>query len=281
MARRDARRPSRATIIILVLVSITLLTLDFRGGGELDGVRDGALDILSPVRSFGDTVASPFQDAWSGAFRVDDLEAEVAALRAQVEELEAAALLAEEDLRELEQVRELSGLTEPLALGSTEARVIDNPMSDFERTVEIDAGSSDGIAEGMPVVAPGGLIGRVVQVSGERALVQLLTDGQFGVGVRLSRSGATGVAEGQGRTTPLRIDLLADDVTVVPGETVLTSGQEGSAFPAGLVIGTVIDAAVDDIDGQLDVDVAPAQDLNRLDVVSVLHWPIETDSEFR
>lgn len=151
--------------------------------------------------------------------------------------------------------------------------MIDAPISDFERTIEIDVGTGDGIDEGMPVLGPGGLVGRVVQATGSRARVQLLSDGNFGAGVRLTRSGETGVAVGRGRTEPLEIELLDVATVVIPGETVTTSGQEGSAFPPGLLVGTVGDAEIDTVDGVLRVTLVPAADLNRLDVVSVVVWP--------
>ncbi|MEM9033137.1 MAG: rod shape-determining protein MreC [Actinomycetota bacterium] len=262
-----------------MLASITLLTLDFRGDtGALDGVRDGALDALAPVRRLADGATQPVRNAWNGAFDYDDVRAENAELRARIEELESEELLVAELQRELDEARALLEVTGDLELATVGARVIDAPISDFERNIEIDVGTGDGIAEGMPVLGPGGLVGRVVQVTGSQARVQLLSDGNFGVGVRLTRSGETGVAVGRGRTQPLEIELLDVATVVIPGETVTTSGQEGSAFPPGLLVGTVSDAVVDTVDGVLRVTLVPAADLNRLDVVSVVLWPPPTDA---
>ena len=274
VARRASQRPSRTTIIVLVLASVTLITIDFRGdAGPLEGLRDGALDVLSPARDLFDSATDPISDAWNGAFNFDEIEQENAELRARVEELEAEALLFAALQRELDEARELIGVTDGLDLDTVTARVIDAPISDFERTIELDVGTDDGVDEDMPVLGPGGLVGRVVQATGGRSRVQLLTDGTFGVGVRLSRSGETGAAVGRGRSDPLEIELVDISTVVIPGETVTTSGQEGSAFPPGLLVGTVTSAEVDEIDGVLRVSLAPAADLNRLDVVSVLRWP--------
>lgn len=280
VARRASQRPSRTTIIVLVLASITLITIDFRGdAGPLDGLRDGALDLLSPARDLFDSATDPISDAWNGAFNFDEVEQENAELRARVEELEADALLTAELQRELAEARDLIGVTDGLDLETVTARVIDAPISDFERTIELDVGTDDGVDDDMPVLGPGGLVGRVVQATGGRSRVQLLTDGTFGVGVRLSRSGETGAAVGRGRSDPLEIELVDISTVVIPGETVTTSGQEGSAFPPGLLIGTVTSAEVDQIDGVLRVSLAPAADLNRLDVVSVLRWPPASEPE--
>ena len=274
VARRASQRPSRTTIIVLVLASITLITIDFRGdAGPLEGLRDGALDVLSPARGLVDGATEPVRDAWNGAFNYDEVEQENAELRARVEELEADALLVAALHRELGAARELIGVTEDLDLQTVTARVIDAPISDFERTIELDVGTDDGVFDDMPVLGPGGLVGRTVQTTGGRSRVQLLTDGTFGVGVRLSRSGETGAAVGRGRSDPLEIELVDISTVVIPGETVTTSGQEGSAFPPGLLVGTVTTAEVDEIDGVRRVSLAPAADLNRLDIVTVLRWP--------
>ncbi len=258
---------------MLVLASVTFLTLDFRGDdGVLSGVRDGVLGIVAPIRGGVEWATSPVADAWGGAFGYDDLERENEALRAQVQELEREVLLAAEQRRRLDVLERLDAITAGSDVPGVDASVVDAPVIDFERTVELDVGADAGIAEGMPVVGPGGLIGRVTQVSGERSRAQLLTDATFAAGVRLSRSGETGVAQGRGRAEPLRVELLASDTPVIPGETVTTSGLAGSTFPAGLLVGTVTRASFDDLDDLLVVEVVPAADLNRLDIVSVLLW---------
>ena len=263
---------------MLVLASITLITIDFRGdAGPLEGLRDGALEVLSPARDLFDSATDPISDAWNGAFNFDEIEQENAELRARVEELEADALLTAELQRELAEARDLIGVTDGLDVDTVTARVIDAPISDFERTIELDVGTDDGVDDDMPVIGPGGLVGRVVQATGGRSRVQLLTDGTFGVGVRLSRSGETGAAVGRGRSDPLEIELVDISTVVIPGETVTTSGQEGSTFPPGLLVGTVTSAEVDQVDGILRVSLAPAADLNRLDVVSVRRWPPASD----
>jgi rod shape-determining protein MreC len=273
-ASRDLRRrrPARGRVrlILLLITALALITIDFRGEGA-GGPRDGVLDALGPVRSVVEWVASPFQNAWRGITDYDELQADNARLRAELAEqtgetLEVAEL--QRRLLALEQLLDVRG-TET-AVQRVVASVIEAPLSNFERTIEIDRGSNDGVRVGMPVEAGSGLVGRIVQVGRSRSRVELVTDTQFAAGVRLVRSADTGVVEGNGSSGALTISFIGLETVVVPGETVVTSGLEGSQFPSGIVVGTVIAARPDPVNGTQEVDIVPSADLDRLSLVQVV-----------
>ena len=266
------RRPGRGRVrlALLIITALALITIDFRGGSA-GTAREGALDVLGPFRSITDTVTSPFRNAWQGITGYDELEEENARLQAQLDEALGETL----EIAELQ--RRLGALEQLLDVRGTEtqvdrvvARVIDAPLSNFERTIEIDRGRSDGVAVGMPVEAGAGLVGRVVQVGQSRARVELITDAQFAAGVRLVRSADAGVVEGRGAGELLTVSFVDLETVVVPGETVVTSGLEGSQFPSGIVVGTVVTARPDPVTGTQEVDVAPTADLERLSLVQVV-----------
>ena len=86
-SRRTGR--SRFTLLVLVLASITLLTLDFRDTGPVQGLRDGAAAVFDPVRDATDGITEPIGNAWDGIFGYDDLKDENERLRKRIDELEA------------------------------------------------------------------------------------------------------------------------------------------------------------------------------------------------
>ena len=175
LTRRGGR--SRVTLVFLVLLSITLITLDFRGdSGVIDTIRDGATDALAPVRNVADGAFSPFSDAVHGITGYGDLEDENARLEARIDELEGAAAQDEAGQRELKEALDLLGVDFIGDIPTVAARVVGAPVSNFEQTIELDKGSSDGIAVDMPVVSGDGLVGRVVQVSRSRAMVHPVVD---------------------------------------------------------------------------------------------------------
>lgn len=268
LSRRSGR--SRSTLVLLVLVSITVITLDFRGGGLLSTLRRGAADALAPVQEAADAVLGPVGDAVSGVTRSGALERENDELRARVAELEGEALRGADAEAELDQLLALEGMSRFTDLPSVSARVIGTTVSNFEQTIQLDVGADDGVGEDMPVVTGAGLAGRVVEVSRTRSVVRLVSDPTSAVGVRLP-SGDLGVAEGSGRGRPLELRLVDLTTVVEHGELVVTSGIDDSVFPGGIPLGRVEGVAAA-VEGGLEqeVAVAPVVDLDRLRFVEVL-----------
>ena len=255
-----------------MVTAIALLTLDARGsGGAVDTARGAALDLLGPVRSVGNWVITPVRNAWRGIVGFSDLEAENAQLRSELATAEASVLRVGELERDRQDLLALLGARDRVqAIARVTARVIDAPVSNFERTIELSKGSRDGIREGMPVESGHGMVGRVVYASATRSRVQLLIDPNFDAGVRMVRSGDDGLASGLGPGRGLEVSYIELQTVVIPGETVVTSGFEGSTFPPGLLVGTVTDVEPDAVRGAQRVSVHPAADLNRLRWVQVL-----------
>ena len=171
---------------------------------------------------------------------------------------------------ELEELQHLDQLSAPPDIGRVNVRVVESALSNFELSLDIDKGSDDGIAIGMPVVTGNGLVGRVSQVTPSTARVTPIITRGFAVGIRMVRSGDLGVAEGQGSGKSLLIDLVELDSPITPGESVLTAGLQGSPFPEGLVVGTVAGVDARPVEGRQLVLVDPSADLERLRFAAVL-----------
>lgn len=270
VSRRGAR--PRFTLLLLVLTSITLLTLDFRGAGALSGLKGVVREVLTPLQGLATAVTRPIGNIGQGVLHYGDLEAENAQLRAQLDEARGDKAQAEDSLRESRALLDLQDLDFAGDIPDVPARVISGTPSNFELSVVIDRGTDHGIAENMPVVAGAGLVGRVSEVSRNRSVVRLLTDLTFSVGVRFSGTGEVGVATGRGRRDPMRVDLVAATTAVGQEELVVTSGLQQSAFPAGVPVGRVASAKSVAGEDEKRVTVKPLVDLRRLAFVKVLQW---------
>ena len=97
----------------------------------------------------------------------------------------------------------------------------------------------------MAVIAPQGVVGRVVVPSARAAKVQLLIDRNAAAGALIERSRAQGIVMGSG-DTGLRLEYVSEVADVVVGDLVVTSGIDG-IFPKGFTIGSV--TAVDKTGG--------------------------------
>jgi rod shape-determining protein MreC len=269
--RRSAR--PRFTLVLLVLSSLTVITLDYRGdaGGVIDSAKGAARDAFAPVESAGESVVDPVGDFFQGIFNYGDLEAENARLRQQLDEVQGDQVRAADAERERKALLDLQNLDFIGDIPTVAARVV-STSSNFELVVQIDKGRSQGVARGMPVVTGAGLVGRVVEVSRNRATVLLVTDLTSRVGVRLTGSGDVGVAAGKGRRTPLDVDLIGAETDVDRRELVVTSGLQQSVFPPSIPVGRVVSATAEPGALRKEVKVEPLVDLRRLTFVKVLLW---------
>jgi rod shape-determining protein MreC len=270
--RRAAR--ARFVLLVLVLTAITLVTLDARGygGGLLERVRSRAQDTFAPVQDATHSALRPVGDFFTGVLHYGDVKRENARLRDQLAAVRGQQDQAAASERELQLLLDQQHLAFVGQIPTVAAEVVDASSSNFELSVQVNRGTDNGVAVGMPVVASAGLVGRVVEVSAGRATVLLLTDPTFSVGVRLTTTGDTAVANGTGRGSPMRVDLVDPRVKIAPGNILVTSGLQLERFPKDIPVGTV--HGVKDTPGALQqtVSLDPAVDLGRLEFVQILQW---------
>jgi rod shape-determining protein MreC len=274
--RRSSRR--RSVLILLVLTSITLITLDARGngGGVTRTVRDSARDAMAPVQSAVDDVLSPVADWFDGVTQSSDLKQENRVLRRELSQVRGEAAQSRGALRENRELRALAKLPYAPSIPGVDAQVVAGAPGNFESTIGIDKGGNAGIATGMPVVAGDGLVGRVVQASGRRATVLLLTDPSSGVAVRLEKSGGQGVANGSAGSSLLRLDFVKPEFKVKRGELVFTAAS--TRYPSNIPVGRVVSVKRAPGAIQQTILLQPLVDVGRSSFVRVLKWPVQGQS---
>lgn len=170
-------------------------------------------------------------------------------------------------------LEKLVGLQSQLNLPTTGARVIGTGADMYFRTLTIDKGSADGLRSDMAVIAPTGVMGRVVSVGARAASVQLLIDRNAGAGAVVERSQAAGVVVGASgeRTDTLRMEFVSALSDVKTGDVVVTSGIDG-IYPKGFMLGTV--ETVEKGAGQYkNIQVRPAVDFRAVNEVLIVLTP--------
>lgn len=264
---------SRTRLVVLVLASVTALTVGARDVPVVSDVRDLATTAVRPAEVAVETVTRPLRNAWHGVTDYDDVREENDRLRADLAERDAEPVRtsdAEEQLAALSDVLDLPWVGD---VPTVTARVISGPGSNFDHAVRIDKGTDHGIADGMPVVTGAGLVGRVSRAGSTSSTVELVTEPQFLVGVRLVETGDLGTARGRGPDNPLIVDTaLGPQASVEDGAGLVTSGVDRSAFPAGIPVARVGDTR--DAEGGLALELVaePLADVDRLSYLTVLLW---------
>jgi rod shape-determining protein MreC len=277
--RQDRRR--RITLVMLIITSLVLITLDQQGTGVVGAVRSAAQDVIAPVQDVADDVITPVTDFFDRLGRADELQAENERLRRKNAELQSVAAAAQAALADLAELREAQDLPNIADYDGVFANVVDGSTGNFERTFQIDKGSDDGLANGMAVVvgaSGGALVGRVVSVAGARATVQRMDDPEFQVVVQLllldpaGGVGPTGFARGQQDSTFLALQAQDSAAKLVKGQYAITLGGGASPFPRGLVVGTVARDVDPSTATAERASLRPIVDFDRLTIVKVLRY---------
>lgn len=205
---------------------------------------------------------------------IGQLRAENARLRNEVDQLSQEAVLVAELQRQNAELQAELGFrqSDPQFQWAT-ARLIGFDPSNLIQAMIVDQGTRNGIADGMTVITPRGLVGQVIQTAPNTAKVLLVTDVSSSTDALIQSSRAKGVVSGS-RTGQLIMTYIPQGVKVQTGDRVVTSGI-GGVFPEGLWIGTVTDVRQNDVDLFQSAQLEPAVDLGRLESVMVIinHLP--------
>ncbi len=269
----ERTRRVRVLLLVLVLASIALITIDFRsdGDGPLTKIGDAMASVLGPLQDGIARITRPLGNFFSGFGQVGSLKGRIRALELQSASLELDQGRVLDALRENERLRELLGIRNRLNLKTRAAEVIGRDPSNLEEAIIIDLGTSDGVRKNMPVVTGEGLVGRVISTTSGTAKVLLVSDPGSVIAVRLAVSGEVGRLSGGGRRD-MTLDLLNPNAVVTAEDQVVTSG-ESSIFPSGVVVGTIsrVDAAGGNVTRRAFVKAAV--DFDALDFVLVVTDP--------
>jgi rod shape-determining protein MreC len=276
VSRRRAR--PRFTLLVLVLASLTLITVDLRGGSSVLRARGKARDLFSPVQSAVSSATRPLTDFFHGAFQYRQLKDDNARLRAQLAQLRAQQIQDQYLLQTNKDLTDLLKLDFVGDIPTVAARVIGGAESNFELTIVIDRGTGAGVLKGMPVVAGNGLVGRVISTSAHQSTVLLLTDPSASVGVEFAPSNAVGIATGQGSGRPLGVTLIDPSASTPVGTVAVTSGLAGSPYPRGVPVGKVASDVLEPGVQAHAVTINPVVDLTQLSYVDVLVWTPQTSA---
>lgn len=272
---RRARRARRGmTIGLLVLASIAIITVDYRGQahGVISGAKRGAHDAFAPLQRGVDALVRPVGSFLSGAVHGGDLESQNAKLRAEIGALQRQTLETQATRNALRALEQLDHLPWVGSIPTVTAQVTALGASDFAATVQLNKGSTSGVAVGMPVVGGAGLVGQVIEVWASGSTVRLITDAGSSVGVRFGSGANLALVQGSGLGRKLAVNLIAPGTPLRKGEILTTSGLQNAQYPADLPVATITSFSSTPSATQETVSARPLADLGVLQYVEVLQW---------
>ena len=140
--------------------------------------------------------------------------------------------------------------------------VLADSGSPFRQSVLLNVGARDGIRDGWATTDGLGLVGRISGVGRTTARVILLTDPASRLPVTIQPTGQRGILSGDNSAFP-PVEFVEEADKIRPGDRVISSG-DGGVFPAGLLVGQVVQGT----EGRMRVRLSA--DYSRLEFLRVL-----------
>jgi rod shape-determining protein MreC len=257
------------TVGHIILISAQVNTQ--RGVPVLEALTFGA---FAEVQRAATSAVSSAQEGWENYFALQQIRQENERLRQEVAQLRVGLqqerTVAQQTLT-LQKLLEFKGATE---WRTKAAAVIGSGASPEFRTMTIDKGTQDGLLADMAVVAPTGVVGRIITASARASKVQLLIDASAAAGVIVERSRVNGVVSGVGlndemafRAGLLDLDYIPGTADVQVGDRLVTSGTDG-IYPKGFAVGEI--QSVEREAGEYLIRVRPVVDYATLEAVLVV-----------
>ena len=259
----------RGLLLLTTVSGVCLVLLTLQSRGQSSGAADALAVVTAPIQTALAKISQGAVGVWSTYTDWKDVRAENRRLREEVQRLKIEALRVDETLGENGRLRKLLALQQQLPLNTLAGEVIAREWGGWVRSLTVNRGRVDRVARLNAVIAPTGLVGRIVDVRPGTAIVQVLTDPASTVSAHVLRTRTPGIVEGDPRGT-VRFKFMArDGAGIQIGDLVVTSGL-GGLFPRGLPIGQV--RAIDDRGSALFhyATLAPTVDFARVDEVLLL-----------
>jgi rod shape-determining protein MreC len=239
----EVHRRTGYLLLATLVAQVILISAQVRTSSGTRVLQAVTFGVFSQVQLGTAWVFGGVRGVWDGYFALRGAHVQNQQLR---EALNAAELRLREREAMAQRAVELERLLEirqrtPLRTVAANVIAGDATGIDIFRTFTIDKGSSSGLRKDMAVIAPEGVVGRIVeQPPLYAAKVQLLIDREAAAGAIIERSGVGGVVVGHDRDgeAQLQLDFVSNLADAKVGDRVVTSGLDG-IFPRGIVIGTL------------------------------------------
>lgn len=269
--RRILSTRVRVILVVAVLLAALLAVISNLTGFSFGEAQVQSL--LAPLRTGVSKLRDQAEQVYSYIFNYEALLAENIALKEKIAQMEDDARVADALARENDRLKELLNLnTAHDDYVEVEAYIIAWGSNDWTSTLTINRGANAGIEEGMCAITENGeVVGRVIEVGSNYAVVRTILDSSLGISATISSSGYNGMVQGNytsGDENLLRMNYLPTDSVIRNNDMVVTSGS--TSYPRDLIIGYVIDAGFADTGVAKYALLKPAADIDTLEQIFIL-----------
>jgi rod shape-determining protein MreC len=270
MALLDIRQRTGYLFMAVIIGHIILISAQVNTERGVPILEEVTFGTFAEVQRGASTVIGGVRTSWDDYLALQSVRSDNEQLRREVAQLQVALQQQRALAQQSRTLVDLLQLREQVQLETVAAEVIAGSASPDFRTLTIDKGTAHGLRPDMAVIAPAGVVGRIITPSARAAKVQLLIDRNAAAGAVVERSRAQGVVEGTGGD--LRLNYVSGTADVRSGDVVITSGIDG-IYPKGFVLGQI--ESVERSAGEFGaIVIRPAVDFSSIEAVLVVVSPV-------
>lgn len=210
-------------------------------------------------------------DFWDTYIHLMEVHSENQDLKQEIGKLRLEVAYLSEKAATVPRLEELLDFTAPAQWSQSGARIIAHNFGPLGaiNSVIIDKGKFQGVSPNLPVITPGGVMGRTFRTGLNFSSVLLLSDPNSRIPVISSETRVKGILSGQGSRKPLLLQYVHLNSPLKNGEVLITSGLAG-IYPKGLPVGTVKDIFRSEISLFLIIEATPLVDFRNKEEVLVM-----------
>ena len=260
----------------IVLAVALLLTAGLAVASNLLGTTVGDVlvqAVLTPLRTGASALTDGAEQIYDYIFKYEQLAEENAALKeelalAQKDNRDAASIKRENDrLRELLELQK-----EDEDYQWVDGYIIAWDSNDWSHSFTINRGSGSGIEVGMCAITEGGaVVGIVSEVGSNYSVIKSVLDSSLNISATIVSSDYSGIVRGSyatGQINMLRMDYLPSAAVIRNNDQVVTAGS--TVYPRNLILGSIVDAKVNDNGIAQYAILEPAADFDSLEQVFII-----------
>lgn len=270
--KRKQMKP-RYVLWLIIVLCLVFIGVSLKNNGEKLNIQNGISFLVLPMEKGLNSIGQWIGERREYSRSVNDLLTENEELKQQIDQLNTKISSMENNLSELESLRELLKMKEVYPdYDMVGARIISKDAGNWYNSFIIDKGSNDGIKKDMNVIYDNGLVGIVSDVSTNNATVRAIIDDTSSVSGMLSKSTELCIVNGDLKLYQdglLDVEMISKDAQIAAGDEVVTSYISDKYLP-GLVIGYISDVSMDSSNLSQNAHITPKVSFDNITNVMVI-----------
>ncbi len=260
-------------LLTLTIICVILMIISSFAADKVAFLKKFTVNIVTPIQECINDIGLWTDSKMDNLEKIQDLTAEKEALEEEIASLKTEVTMYQNQLAELNELRELYNLDETYPeLNKTGAHVFAKDTSSWFSVFYIDKGTNDGLFVGANVMSDEGLAGLITECYDDYSKVRAIIDDNSNISAKIMPSNALCTVEGstsQYENGYLVVSNIDKDASVNIGDKVVTSNIS-DRYHSGIVIGYITEIQNDPNNLTMTAYISPAVDFNGISDVLVI-----------